>query len=297
MAKKSDVVIGVIIIVSFLFFSLVVLFAFMGISGEGELSLAGMGKKVAIIDLHGTITNSADIIRQLKKYTKDSSVPAIVMHIDSPGGGVAPSQEIYEEMKKAKDNGKKIVASMGSVGASGGYYVACAADTIIANPGTLTGSIGALFEFPVAEELFKKIGLRFEVVKSGEFKDVGNYARRMTESERKLLQSVIDDTYDQFVEVLVDNRNLSKEEALKIADGSIFTGRQAKKLGLVDELGDLEDAIKIAGEMAGIEGPPKTIKERVRKITFFDLLTQQMEELFKLNESEKLMPKLQYIFK
>ncbi|MCJ7576894.1 MAG: signal peptide peptidase SppA [candidate division Zixibacteria bacterium] len=297
MAKKSDVVIGVIIIVSFLFFSLVVLFAFMGISGEGELSLAGMGKKVAIIDLHGVINNSADIIRQLKKYTKDSSVPAIVMHIDSPGGGVAPSQEIYEEMKKAKENGKRIVASMGSVGASGGYYVACAADTIIANPGTLTGSIGVLLEFPVAEELFKKIGLRFEVVKSGEFKDVGTYNRRMTEAERKLLQSVIDDTYDQFVEVLVENRNLSEEEALKIADGSIFTGRQAKKLGLVDELGDLEDAIKIAGKMGGIEGPPKTIKERVRKVTFFDLLTQQMEELFKLNESEKLMPKLQYIFK
>jgi len=296
-AKKSDVVIGVIIIVSFLFFSLVVLFAFMGISGEGELSLAGMGKKVAIIDLHGVINNSADIIRQLKKYTKDSSVPAIVMHIDSPGGGVAPSQEIYEEMKKAKENGKRIVASMGSVGASGGYYVACAADTIIANPGTLTGSIGVLLEFPVAEELFKKIGLRFEVVKSGEFKDVGSYNRRMTDAERKLLQSVIDDTYDQFVEVLVENRNLSEEEALKIADGSIFTGRQAKKVGLVDELGDLEDAIKIAGEMAGIEGPPKTIKERVRKITFLDLLTQQMEELFKLNESEKLMPKLQYIFK
>jgi protease-4 len=186
---------------------------------------------------------------------------------------------------------------MGSVGASGGYYVACAADTIIANPGTLTGSIGALLEFPVAEELFKKIGLRFEVVKSGEFKDVGTYNRRMTDAERKLLQSVIDDTYDQFVEVLVENRNLSEEEALKIADGSIFTGRQAKKVGLVDELGDLEDAIKIAGEMAGIEGPPKTIKERVRKVTFFDLLTQQMEELFKLNESEKLMPKLQYIFK
>jgi protease-4 len=296
-AKKSDVVIGVIIIVSFLFFSLIMLFAFMGISGEGELSLAGMGKKVAIIDLHGTITNSADIIRQLKKYSKDSSVPAIVLDINSPGGGVAPSQEIYEEMKKAKENGKRIVASMGSVGASGGYYVACAADTIIANPGTLTGSIGALLEFPVAEELFKKIGLRFEVVKSGEFKDVGTYNRRMTDAERKLLQSVIDDTYDQFVEVLVENRNLSEEEALKIADGSIFTGRQAKKLGLVDELGDLEDAIKIAGKMAGIEGPPKIIKERVRKVTFFDLLTQQMEELFKLNESEKLMPKLQYIFK
>jgi protease-4 len=296
-AKKSDVVIGVIIIVSFLVFSLVMLFAFIGISGQGDISLAGMGKKVAIIDLHGTISNSEDIIRQLKKYSKDSSVPAIILDIDSPGGEVAPSQEIYEEMKKAKESGKKIVASMGSLGASGGYYVACAADTIIANPGTLTGSIGVIFQFPVAEELLKKIGLRFEVIKSGEFKDVGSYNRRMTEAERKLLQSVIDDTYDQFVEVLVENRNLSKEEALKIADGSIFTGRQAKKLGLVDELGDLEDAIKIAGKMGGIEGPPKTIKERMRRVTFFDLLTQQMGELFKLNESEKLMPKLQYIFK
>jgi protease-4 len=296
-AKKSDVVIGVVIIVSFLFFCLVMLLAFIGKSGDGEFSLAGMGKKVAIIDLHGTITNSADIIRQLKKYAKDSSVPAIVLDIDSPGGEVAPSQEIYEEMQKAKEDGKKIVASMGSVGASGGYYVACAADTIVANPGTLTGSIGVLLEFPVAEELFKKIGLRFEVVKSGEFKDVGTYNRRMTEAERKLLQSVIDDTYDQFVEVLMENRNLSEEEALRIADGSIFTGRQAKKLGLVDELGDLEDAIKIAGEMAGIKGPPKTIKERGRKVTLFDLLTQGMTELSKLNESEKLMPKLQYIFK
>ena len=297
MAKKRDLVIGVIIIVSFLVFSLVMLFAFIGISGQGEFSLAGMGKKVAIIDLHGTITNSADIIRQLKKYTKDSSIPAIVLDIDSPGGGVAPSQEIYEEIKKAKEKGKKIVASMGSVGASGGYYVACAADTIIANPGTLTGSIGVIFQFPVAEELFKKIGLRFEVVKSGEFKDVGSSNRRMTEGERKLLQSVIDDTYGQFVEVLVESRKLSKEKALKLADGSIVTGRQARELGLVDELGDLEDAIKIAGKMGGIEGPPNIIKEMRRKISLFELLTQKMEELSKLNESEKFTPKLQYIFK
>jgi protease-4 len=296
-AKKSDLVIGVIIIVSFLVFSLVMLFAFVGISGQGEFSLAGMGKRVAIIDLHGTITNSADIIRQLKKYAKDSSVPAIVLDIDSPGGGVTPSQEIYEEIKKTKEQGKKIVASMGSVGASGGYYVACAADTIVANPGTLTGSIGVIFQFPVAEELFKKIGLRFEVVKSGEFKDVGSYNRRMTEGERKLLQSVIDDTYDQFVNVLVEGRKLSKEKVLKLADGSIFTGRQAKELGLVDELGDLEDAIKIAGKMGGIEGTPNIIKEMRRKIGLFELLTQKMEDLSKLNESEKLIPKLQYIFK
>jgi protease-4 len=296
-AKKSDVVIGVIIIGSFLLFSLIVIVAFIGISGEGGIFVPGMGERVAIIDLHGVINSSADVIRQLKKYTKDSSVPAIVVHIDSPGGVVGPSQEIYEEIKKAREKGKKIVASMGSVGASGGYYVACAADTIIANPGTLTGSIGVIFQFPVAEELFRKIGLRFEVVKSGEFKDVGSFNRRMTKEERRLLQSVIDDTYDQFVDVLVENRSLSKEEVLKVADGSIFTGRQAQKLGLIDELGNLEDAIEIAGEMVGIEGPPKTIKERKRKITLFDLLTQKIDDLAKLNESERLMPKLQYIFK
>jgi protease-4 len=296
-AKKSDVIIGVIIIGSFLIFSLIMIFAFIGISGEDGVFFPSMGKKVAIIDLHGVINSSADVIRQLKKYTKDSSVPAIVVHIDSPGGVVAPSQEIYEEIKKAREKGKKIVASMGSVGASGGYYVACAADTIIANPGTLTGSIGVIFQFPVAEELFRKIGLRFEVVKSGKFKDVGSFNRRMTKEERRLLQSVINDTYDQFVEVLVENRGLSKEEVLEIADGSIFTGRQAQKLGLIDELGTLEDAIKIAGEMAGIEGPPKTIKERKRKITLFDLLTQKVDDFTKLDESERLMPKLQYIFK
>ncbi len=297
MAKRSDVIIGVIIIGSFLIFALLMILAFWGISTDEGTFLSGMGNKVAIIDLHGTISNSSEVIRQLKKYGRDSSVPAIVIHIDSPGGGAAPSQEIYEEIKKVRDKGKKVVASMGSVGASGGYYVACAADTIVANPATLTGSIGVIFQFPVAEELFKKIGLEFEVVKSGELKDVGSINRRMTRQERELLQSVIDDTYDQFVEVLVEGRGLSKEEVLEIADGSIFTGRQAQQLRLIDELGNLEDAIKIAGEMAGIEGLPKTIKERKRKVSFFDLLTQSMEELFKLSESEKLMPKLQYIFK
>jgi protease-4 len=296
-AKKSDVIIGIVIIGSFLIFSLLMIFAFLGISSDEGVFLTGIGKKVAIIDLHGTITSSADIVRQLKKYSKDGSVPAVVIHIESPGGGVAASQEIFEEIKKAKEKGKRIVASMGGVAASGGYYVACAADTIVANPGTLTGSIGVIFQFPVAEELFKKIGLRFEVVKSGEFKDVGSMNRRLTEEERKLLQSVIDDTYDQFVEALVENRELSEEEVLRIADGSIFTGRQAKKLGLVDELGTLEDAIAIAGEMAGIEGPPKTIKESRRKLTLFDLLTQKIEDFTKLDESERLMPKLQYIFK
>lgn len=178
------------------------------------------------------IENSSDIIRQLRKYAQDSSVPAVVLDIDSPGGAVGPSQEIYEEVNKLRDKGKKVVASMRTLGASGGYYVACAADTIVANPGTITGSIGVIFQFPVAEELFKKIGLKFEVVKKGEIKDVGTYARSMTERERKSLQSVVDDTYEQFVDVVAISRNIKKEEVYKIADGSIFTGRTGEKPGV-----------------------------------------------------------------
>jgi protease-4 len=296
-AKKSDVVIAVIIVVSFLMIALLTLMAFIGLSDDGSALLSGMGDRVAIVDVHGVIENSSDVVRQLRKYGKDSSIPAVVLHIDSPGGGAASSQEIYEEVNKLREEGKKIVASMGSVAASGGYYVACAADTIVANPATLTGSIGVIFQFPTAEELFKKIGLKFEVVKRGEVKDIGSMDRSMTERERESLQSVVDDTYEQFVGVIVDSREMERDEVVGIADGSIFTGKQAKDLGLVDELGNLHDAIKIAGEMVGMEEYPKTVKERKKKISWYDVLTQKMTDLLELDESEKMMPKLQYIFK
>ena len=297
MAKKSDVVIAVIIVVSFLMIAFLTLMAFIGLSDEGSLFLTGMGDRVAIVEVHGVIENSSDVVRQLRKYAKDSSVPVVVLHINSPGGGAAASQEIYEEVNKLREKGKKVVASMGSVAASGGYYVACAADTIVANPATLTGSIGVIFQFPVAEELFKKIGLKFEVVKRGEIKDIGSMNRSMTKRERKSLQSVVDDTYDQFVDVVAESREMEREEVVKIADGSIFTGRQARELGLVDKLGNLQDAIGIAGEMVGMEEYPKTIKERKRKISWFDVLTQKITNLLELDESQKMMPKLQYIFK
>jgi protease-4 len=296
-AKKSDVVIAVIIIISFLLISILTLFAFIGLSDEGSLLWTGMGDKVAIVDVHGVIENSADVIRQLRKYAKDGSIPAVVVHVDSPGGGAAASQEIYEEINKLREEGKKVVASMGSVAASGGYYVSCAADTIVANPATLTGSIGVIFQFPIAEELFKKIGVKFEVVKRGEIKDIGSIDRSMTQRERESLQSVVDDTYEQFVEVVATSRGMEREEVLKIADGSIFTGNQAKELGLVDELGNLQDAIKIAGEMVGIEEFPKTIKEVKKRISWFDVLTQKMSDLLELDQSEKLMPRLEYIYK
>jgi protease-4 len=296
-AKKSDVVIAVIIVVSFLMIAFLTLMAFIGLSDEGSLFLTGMGDRVAIVEVHGVIENSSDVVRQLRKYAKDSSIPVVVLHINSPGGGAAASQEIYEEVNKLREKGKKVVASMGSVAASGGYYVACAADTIVANPATLTGSIGVIFQFPVAEELFKKIGLKFEVVKRGEIKDIGSMNRSMTKRERKSLQSVVDDTYDQFVDVVAESREMEREEVVKIADGSIFTGRQARELGLVDKLGNLQDAIKIAGEMVGMEEYPKTIKERKRKISWFDVLAQKITDLLELDESQKMMPKLEYIFK
>jgi protease-4 len=294
--KKKDLVIGIIIISSFLILLLILVMGMWGLYGGADISVSGWGKRVAIINVHGVISGSSDVIRQLKKYSKDSSIPSIVLHINSPGGLVAPSQEIYEEINKVREKGTKVIASLSSVAASGGYYVACAADTVVSNPGTLTGSIGVIFEFAVAEKLFKKIGLEFEVVKSGELKDIGTYTRRMTKKERKLLQELIDDTYEQFVDVLVEQRGMPREEVLKFADGRVFTGRRAKELGLVDVLGNLEDAIMIAGEMGGIEGPPNTIRERIRKISIFDVLSQKLDKWFDLDQS-KFMPKLQYIYR
>jgi len=294
LAKRKDIIAGIIIGFSFLIFVLIMFLGVFSLYWDRDIELGGFGDKVAIIDVFGVISSSDDVVRQLKRYREDSSVPSIVLNIDSPGGGIAASQEIYEEIKKTKEKGKKIVAAMRSVAASGGYYIACAGDTIVANPGTITGSIGVIFEFPVAEKLFKKIGLEFEVVKSGEVKDVGTFTRPMTGKERELLQSVIDDAFRQFVDVLVEEREMPRGEVLKIADGRIFTGFQAKELGLVDVLGNLEDAIRIAGMMGGIEGPPKTVKEKKRKITIFDILTQRLDNLV---GQKNLVPKFEYIFK
>jgi protease-4 len=296
-AKKSDVIIAVIIIASFLLISVLTLFAFMGLSEDGSGLFTGLGDKVAIVDVHGVIRNSSDVIRQLRKYAKDGSIPVVVIHIDSPGGGAAASQEIYEEINKLRQEGKKVVVSMASVAASGGYYIACAADTIVANPATLTGSIGVIFQFPVAEELLKKVGVRYEVIKRGDIKDIGSIDRSMTPRERESLQSVVDDTYEQFVGVIVEGRGMEREDVLKLADGGIFTGSQAKELGLVDELGNLQDAIKLAGEMVGMEGYPNTVKERERKTSWIDLLSQKANDLLELDESEMMMPRLEYIFK
>ena len=244
------------------------------VGNDNEFSYSS-GQRIGIIEINGIITDADNIVSQVTQYREDDSVPAIVLRIDSPGGVVAPTQEIFEELRKTRDAGKTIIASMGSVAASGGYYVACAADSILANPGTLTGSIGVIFEVPNAQGLFEKLGIDWQVIKSGDHKDIGSPARKLTREERGFMQEVVDDTYNQFVDVVTGNRPLNREQVLEVADGRVFTGNQARSLGLVDRLGTYQDAVMLAARLANITGKPDLIKPQ--KKTIFDLLVENME--------------------
>jgi len=236
------------------------------------------GEKVAILPISGLITDSEATIEQLKKFAKDDSVKAIVVRLNTPGGGVGPSQEIYEEVRKIR--GKKvIVASMGALAASGGYYIACGADKIFANPGTITGSIGVLMQFVNVKDLIEKIGVKGFVIKSGSFKDTGSPVREMSPEERKLLQNVIDNVHSQFVNAVVEGRKLPREDVLAIADGRILSGEQAKELGLVDVLGNQEDAVAEAGKMAKIEGEPRVVTPPKKKFSILDLLREEAKSI------------------
>ena len=222
-----------------------------------------LGEKVAVVRIEGPIMDSKTATDEIKGYLKDTSIKAIVLRVVSPGGAVAPSQEIYEEVKKATLK-KKVIVSMGSVAASGGYYISAPADRIIANPGTLTGSIGVIMEIPNIEGLMNKIGVKTEVIKSGRHKDIASAFRKMGKEERLILQGVLDDVHEQFIKAVSDGRKIPFEEAKKLADGRIFTGRQAVEVRLVDELGTLEDAIAIAGRLAGIKGEPEVVTKKER---------------------------------
>lgn len=229
-----------------------------------------LGERVALIRVEGPIFDSKDTIDELKEHLKDSSIKAIILRIDSPGGAVAPSQEIYEEVRKAVTK-KKIVVSMGSVAASGGYYIASPATRIVANPGTLTGSIGVIMEIPNFAGLMNKLGIKSEVVKSGRHKDIASVFRGIKKEDREILQNVLDNVHDQFILAVAEGRKMLLEDVRKIADGRIFTGEQALKAGLIDEIGNLEDAVKIAGKLSGIKGEPEVVSKKER-FSFTDLL-------------------------
>ena len=233
-------------------------------SGGIKESLSLLDGKVAVVRLHGVIMDGTEVKRQLNKWAEDSSVKAIVLHIASPGGVVGPSQEIYSAVKKAVAK-KPVVASMGAVAASGGYYVAAACNKIVANPGTITGSIGVIMMFSTTFDLMEKIGLKAVVIKSGKFKDTGSPNRPFTDEDRKLMQDVVDDTYDQFLTDVAHGRGLPVDEVRKVADGRILTGRQALKVKLVDKLGGFDDAVELAATLGGISGKPQKVEEEKKK--------------------------------
>jgi protease-4 len=236
-----------------------------------EMLLAGKDG-VAIVRVEGPILDSYQTVEELKTFAENPLVKAIVVRIDSPGGGVAPSQEIYNAVKRVrKEKNKTVIASMGTVAASGGYYIAVATDRILANPGTLTGSIGVIMQLANFQELLEKIGVKNIVVKSGKFKDIGSPFRPMQDEDRKLLQSVMNDVHRQFIEVVAEGRSLDLAEVELLADGRVFTGQQAKSILLVDDIGDLHDAIKLAGELGGIEGEPRVL-ETSKPFSLRDLL-------------------------
>jgi protease-4 len=262
----------------------------------GEEGSADGGAKIGVIAIEGAISSdSADrTVRQLTKFVDDPSIKAVVLRIDSPGGGVASSQEIYEEVKRVRASGKLVVASLGSVAASGGYYVACVADRIFANAGTVTGSIGVIVQLANAEELLRRVGVESTVITSGPFKDSGNPTRALRPEERQVFQTLIDDVYQQFVEAVSRGRNLPIAEVRQAADGRIFTGRRAKDLRLVDELGGFQDAISYAASTIGIVGRPKLVQEGKERLWWLKFVLERMPDSFTWRPFLKAEAVLQY---
>ena len=249
--------------------------AVVGVSALSSLLLDSAwfgGERVAVVRIEGVIVDSRDAIEELRKYRETPSVKAIVLRIDSPGGGVVASQEIYSEVLKTRADGRvKVVTSMGNLAASGGYYIAAATDKIVANPGTLTGSIGVIMELANVQGLLEKVGVQSVVIKSGTHKDLASPFRTMSAADRAILQTVLDDVHDQFIQAVAAGRAMKSEQVRDLADGRVFTGRQARTVKLVDELGDLQDAIKLAGKLGGIVGEPRVV-ETHKRFSLRDLL-------------------------
>ena len=263
----------------------------MTVMDEGGLPGGG---KIAIVELDGIIGVGSDravdsdgIVRTLAEYRDNPSVAAVVLRINSPGGLVAPTQEIFAAVERVRAAGKPVVASLGSVAASGGYYVAVAANRIFANPGTLTGSIGVIMQLANVEALLKKVGVEYVVVKAGAYKDIGNLARPMKPEERQVLQALLDDVYGQFVTAVAEHRGLDRKTVLGFADGRIYSGQQARALKMVDDLGGLEEAVAAAAKLAGVTGKPKVIYPR-RPFSLRDLVSTQLG----LGGATSLMPAL-----
>jgi protease-4 len=277
MSKKTALIAVAVLASVVILFALSVKIA-ATIIGTGETSLTTK-EGVGLVEVKGMILDSKETIRQLRYFLKQDSVKAVVLRVDSPGGIVAPSQEIYAEVKKFAAK-KKILVSMGSLAASGGYYISAPATMIYANPGTITASIGVILKLSNIEALMDKIGIKSHTLKTGKFKDSGSPFRQFSAEDRTMLQSVIDNTHEQFVKAVAEGRKLPLEDVRKIADGRILSGEQAKEHKLVDRLGTLQDAIEEAGRLAGISGDPELLLPPKKKINYLDLLAEGAEGTF-----------------
>ena len=283
--RKHPVLIGMLIllilsVLSYFFFYKAGLYS-------GNNKSFSLKDKIGIVTVDGVITDSIPITEQLDDFGKDDSIIAVVLRVDSPGGGVAASQEIYDAVIELKKK-KKVVASMGSIAASGGLLVACSADKIVANPGTITGSISAIMQFANIEGLLKKVGVKSSVVKSGQYKDIGSPLREMTPEEKVIVQDLVDDIYNQFIDVIVKERKLTREKVVEIADGRVFSGRRAKELGLVDYLGDMTFAAKLAGKMAGRTGEYKLVYPGKKRFSVFDYFLENAASKISNSIKEKM---------
>lgn len=261
-----------------IFIGVVVVFLMLGRAslrgGEGG-GPALFGARVAIVELEGMILEVDDLVRELKGHRDNPGVKAVVLRVNSPGGVVGPTQELHQALMRVREAGKPVVASLGSVAASGGYYAAVAADRIYANPGTLTGSIGVIMQMANVENLFKKVGVDYVVVKAGQYKDIGNFSRPMTLDERRVVQGLLDNVHGQFIDAVAHGRKMDRAEVQKFADGRVFSGVQAKDLRMVDALGSLEDAVNEAAKLAGLALPPAVVRP-TKRFSLFDLIRSQI---------------------
>ena len=268
---------------SFLIFSTLITIAVVSIlllvttamkrAGLSDLVIEPGDGKVGVVEIRGVITESKDILNLIKRFRENDDIKSIIIRIDSPGGVIGPSQEIYREIRKTTPE-KKIIASMGSIAASGGYYIAAATNGIVANPGTITGSIGVIMAYTNFRAVLDKIGMVPVVIKSGTFKDMGSPTKEMSPEEKEVLQAFVDQAHEQFVSAIAEGRNMDIDHVKALADGRIYTGEEAVKQGLVDRLGNFEDAIEWAGQLGGIQGRVSTVYKREEKFSFLKYIME-----------------------
>ncbi|HEX7118577.1 MAG TPA: signal peptide peptidase SppA [Longimicrobiales bacterium] len=246
----------------------IVLAVVVALRGGGDMV---WGDRIAVLKVDGVIADDTEYLEQLRRFRRDPSVKGLLVSINSPGGVVGPSQSLYRELRRFREAGRPVVAAIGAVGASGGYYIALAADSIFALPGSITGSIGVIMEFPEVSGLLEKVGVGMQVVKSSDHKDAGSMFRPLSPEDRQVLSALVTDVYDQFVDVVARERDLSVEEVRRLADGRVFSGRQALRSGLVDRIGNLHDALSAVGRMAGLGEDPLVVRPPEEEFTLLDV--------------------------